>query len=77
MVVLITCKNEDDPIKMKELEWLQGYVNFSDVQGQITPSSIVGSGRNSSIYTCSHSCKNKEDSIKNEDARVATRYLPL
>ena len=25
MVVLVTCKNEEDPIKMKELEWSQHY----------------------------------------------------
>ena len=25
MVVLVTCKNEEDPIKMKALEWSQQY----------------------------------------------------
>ena len=37
MVVLITCKNEEDPIKKNEgarvLTTL--YINFSDAQGQI------------------------------------------
>ena len=44
MVVLATCKNEDDPIKN---EGAIVHINFSDAQGQITPGSVVGSGRNS------------------------------
>ena len=47
MVVLITCKNEEDPIKnvgAKVSKTL--YINFSDVQGQITTELVVVSGRN-------------------------------
>ena len=33
--VLVTCKNEEDSIKIKELEYL--YIGFSDGQGQLTP----------------------------------------
>ena len=193
MVVLVTSKNEVNPIKMKALEWPQGYLSifirsradnslvngrsgrnsnslkhlcmaslpanmkkiyskmkalewpqqishckcmkiFPHAKEQVTPQSIVGSGRNSnyvetlwlsslparirkiqsnmkalawpegyiSIFRCSRAdtsvvngvtwqkfeliqafmhvlitCKNKEDSIKNEGARVAETCLPL
>ena len=40
MVVLVTCKNEEVPIK-NEL-----YINFSDAQGQITLESVAVSGWN-------------------------------
>ena len=28
MVVLVTCKNEEDPIKMRALEWPQDYMSI-------------------------------------------------
>ena len=38
MVVLVTCKNEEDPIKNKGARVATRlYVDSSDVQGQITP----------------------------------------
>ena len=45
MAVLITCKKED-PIKNEGARVATRYVEFSDAQGQITPKSVVGSGRN-------------------------------
>ena len=48
MVVLVTCKNEEDPIKnegVREVTTL--LVNFQDVQGQLTPKSVMESCRNS------------------------------
>ena len=50
------------------------YFNFSDAQGQITLLLVVVSGRNlnsSKLYAC------PSDRIKNEGARVFTRFLPL
>ena len=49
MVVLVTCKNEENRIKMKELECLQHFshyksMGFLDAQGQLTPQSLVESG---------------------------------
>ena len=42
MVVLHTCKNEEDPIKNEEARVLTRlYVIFSDAQGQLTPKSVV------------------------------------
>ena len=53
MVVLLTCKNEEDPIKNEGARVLtifhpnKSMGIFSDAQGQLTPQSLVESGRNS------------------------------
>ena len=53
MGVLVTCKNEEDPFKMKVLEWSQQISHckymqiFYDAQGKLTPKSEVGSSLNS------------------------------
>ena len=48
VVILITCKNEEDPLKNKDARVATTqYIDFSNTQGQITPQSEVGSGRNS------------------------------
>ena len=55
MVVLVTCKSEEDPIKNGGPRvFTTLYINFSDAQGQITPRSEVVSGRNlnSSKLSC-------------------------
>ena len=55
MVVLVTCKNEEDPIKNEGDRVLATlYINFSDAQGQITLELVVVSGRNlnSSKLSC-------------------------
>ena len=47
MVVLVTCKNEEDPIKNRGARvFTTLYINFSDAQGQITLELVVVSGRN-------------------------------
>ena len=49
MVVLLTCKNKEDPIKnegARVFTTLYMYINFSDVQGQITLELVVVSGQN-------------------------------
>ena len=55
MVVLLTCKNEEDPIKNRGSGvFTTLYVNFSDTQGQITQELVAVSGRNfnSSKLSC-------------------------
>ena len=48
MGVLVTCKNEEDPIKNEGARvFTTLYINFSDAQGQVTPQSLVKSGQNS------------------------------
>ena len=45
IVVLVTCKNEEDPIKNKGPRLFTTlYSNFSDAQGQITLELVVVSG---------------------------------
>ena len=55
MVVLVTCKNEEDPIKNEGAKVVTTlYINFSDAQGQITLELVVVSGRN--LYSSKLSC---------------------
>ena len=38
MVVLVTCKNEEDPIKIEGARvFTTLYIDYSDPQGQLTP----------------------------------------
>ena len=44
----LTCKNEEEPIKNLGARVLTRlYINFSDTQWQLTPQSVMESGRNS------------------------------
>ena len=55
MVVLLTCKNEEDPIKNRGARGFTTlYINFSEVQGQITLELLAVPGRNlnSSKLSC-------------------------
>ena len=55
MVVLLTCKNKEDPIKNEGARvFTTLYIDFSDTQGQITLESVVVSSRNwnSSKLSC-------------------------
>ena len=48
IVVLVTCKNEEDPIKNEGARVLTSLLfDFSDSQGQLTPKSVVEFRRNS------------------------------
>ena len=75
VVILVTCKNEEDPLKNKyaRVATTQN-IDFSNTQGQITPQSEVGSGRNSnsSEILWMSLLFPKEDPNKNEVTRVAT-----
>ena len=54
MVILLTCKNEEDPIKNRGvIVFTTLYINFSDVQGQITLVLVVLSGRNLNSFKLS------------------------
>ena len=55
MVVLLTCKNEEDPIKNRGARvFTTLYINFSDARGQITLELLGVSGQNlnSSKLSC-------------------------
>ena len=69
MVVLVTCKYEEDPIKNEGARvFTTLYINFSDVQGQITLESVVVSGRNlnSSKLSCMSSLPARMRMIKSK-----------
>ena len=74
MAILVTSKYEEDPIKIESARVATTLnIDFSNTQGQITPRSEVGSGRNSNSSEMVTS-KNK-DPNKNEGARVATTLI--
>ena len=55
MVVLLTCKNKEDPIKNEGTRvFTTFYIDFSDAQGQITLELVLVSSRkwNSSKLSC-------------------------
>ena len=55
MVVLLTCKNEENPIKNRGARvFTTLYINFSDAQGQITLELVAVSGRN--LHSSKLSC---------------------
>ena len=69
MVVLLTCKNEEDPIKNRGATVFTTLnINFSDVQGQITLVLVVVSGRNlnSSKLSCMSSLPARMRLIKSK-----------
>ena len=76
MIVLDTCTNDADPFKNDHTRVLATlYIDFSDAQGQLTQSLVMGSGRYSvfqAFMVVFVTCKNKYDPIKNEGARVLT-----
>ena len=80
MHVLITCKNEEDPTNNKGARVLTRFSKsmgiLSDTQGQLTPQSLVQNWLKfkivRDIMVVLFTCKNKEDPIKFEGARVFT-----
>ena len=68
MVVLLTCKNEEDLIKNRGARVFTLYINFSDAQGQITLVLVVVSGRNlnSSKLSCMSSLPARMRLIKSK-----------
>ena len=82
MVVLVTSKNEEDPSKVKALEWSQNYslIFFrrslaanSEVSDGILPKFKLIQAFMVHLVTC----KNEEDPSKNDCTRVVTLFLPL
>ena len=45
MIILVTSKNEEDPIKIEGARVATTLnIDFSNAQGQLTPQSFIGSG---------------------------------
>ena len=87
MYVIITCKYEKGPIKKSREKVETSFSHykpmgiFSDAQGQLTPKSVVQSGRNSnSSKLFMHiiiACKYEKDLMKNSGEKVETPFSPL
>ena len=82
MLVLVSCKNEEDPIKNEGTRVITSlYVVLSDAQGQPTPQSVVESRRKFELIkgfmVFLITCKDEEDPIKYLGARVLTTFLSL
>ena len=82
MVVLHTCKNEEDPIKnegarvltrLYDIIFRRSMATHSEVSGGILPKFELMQAFIVVLITC----KNEEDPIKNEGARVLTRFSTL
>ena len=82
MVVLHTCKNEEDPIKNEGPRVLTSLLfDFLVAQVQLTPKSVVEFRRNSNssklFIVVLVTCKNDKHPIKNKGSRELTRFSPL
>ena len=82
MDVIVTCKYEEDPIKNRGTRvFTTLYIDF--FRHPRADNSGVGNGiwpKLELIQAFMHvlvTCKNEDDSYKNEGARVFTRFLPL
>ena len=77
MVILVTSKNEEDPIKTEGARVATTLtIDFSNIQGQLTPQSRVKIWLKfeliQDVMVILVTSKNEEDPIKIEGARVAT-----
>ena len=82
MVVLVTSKNEEDPIKNEGARvFTTLYLNFSDAQGQITLELVMVSGRNwiSSQLLCMSSLSERTRMIKSKmkELECSQHFPPL
>ena len=86
MPVLVTSNFDDDSIKNERasietaFSHYKSMGNFLDAQGQLTPQSVVRSGRNSLIRDFIHvlvTCKYKKDQIKNNREKMEISFSPL
>ena len=86
MIVLVTCKNKEDPLKIKALDWSQYFSNYKAIK--ISRRSMATNSADSylNLRTLESTsafivdlvtCKNKEDPFKNEGTKVVTRVSLL
>ena len=79
MIVLVTCKNEEDPIKNEGARVLTTFLPF--LFSGTANSAFLGQIRLKYelvrvIIVVLVTCKYEEDRIKNEGAKVFTTFLP-
>ena len=85
-LVLLSARMKKIHLKMKVLEWSQHFSHyksmgiFQTLKGSklISPWSDLAKFQTHSDFMVAHvTCKNKEEQIKNEGARMVTRFSPL
>ena len=70
MVVLITCKNDEYPIKNKGARVVTLFIDFQTLKGSLLRSPWTNLGEihtHPSFYRFLVTCKNEEDPFENED----------
>ena len=73
IVVLDTCKNDEDPSKNESIRVLTTFFRHSRAANSIDPCSILLNCKPIQAFTAVLvTCKNEQDPIKNESARVLT-----
>ena len=85
MYALVTCKNEDDRFKNEGARVFTRFLHyksmgiFPDAQGQLTPQSLVRSGRilNSSEMLCMFSLPASMKKIKSKLKALECSHFPL
>ena len=77
MGFLVACNNEEDPIKMKALEWSQHYsLIFQTLKGS-SDGNLLKFKLIRAVMVGLVTCKNGEDPSKNEGTRVVKTFLPF
>ena len=81
MVVLVTCRNEEDPIKNEGARVVTiFFINFLDAQGdliKICDGILMKFKLIQAFIVVLIVCKNEEDQFKIESTRVVAIFLPL
>ena len=87
MVVFITCKNEEDPLKnagsrmLAKFSPFKSMVVFSNAQGQLNPQFVIELSRNSNssevLWLSSLPAKMKKIPVNNESTRELKRLFVI
>ena len=78
MDVLVTCKYEEDLIKMKVLEWTQHFPHYNSMVAMETSGRIWPNfGLIQALIHVHITCKYEKNPIKNSGENVMTSFSPL
>ena len=78
MVVLVTCKNEEDSIKNEGARVVTTlFINFKDAHSKMSDGILTKFKLIKAFIVVLIVCKNEEDPFKIKRTRVVTTFLPL
>ena len=78
MIFLIICRNEEDSTNTSPIISLLGFFQTSGAANSSVPCPMVPNFKpNRDLMVVLVTCKNKEEPIKSEEAKVVTRFFPL